>query len=308
MANLFVEDTEILITEKVEVEDGAVEIRNQFYSMELIEKTFFKSSIYSYEDLSVLTSKIKRYGESYFKIVLFSDTESIAWQLVVLSSALDIKVKRLEKDVFIIIGESKKSTVMSQMTFCKIKQSGKVDEVTLNFTKLNNLTYITGKTILLEYEEFDEMSNSSLHVLSLYNYEGKLRKNFYEFMDTDETKFSHVFENEKITVITNEAGKESKEDFDLKIFAEKTAETSGPTTNASGQKTESSQAEGNKQDNCGHGRKDRPRGRRQGVYYVARQGGFGEGQGRHRRDSQGRRGWQRVPRQGRAYYELRSVR
>ena len=201
MAKIFVEDTEIEIKEKTTVDTNGHQISGKYYTMRTVSTVDFKSTIFSYEDVSVLISKIERFGEAYYKIVLFNDTESKAWQLIVLSAKLDIKIRRLSQNMFIVIGESEEESLLSQVSFCKLKPSTKVEEITLNFTRLINLHFLGENSIVLDYSEKDSINNEMLHVLSMYNYEGKLLKNFYEYTDSDETKYSYELENDKIKIV-----------------------------------------------------------------------------------------------------------
>ena len=201
MAKIFVENTEIKISEKVEVQDGAHQIKGDFYTMHSVMTKDFKSTIFSYADVSVLISKITRYGEEYYKIVIFNDSISKAWQLIILSSKLDIKIKRLTGAVFLVVAESKFADVVSQVSFCKLKPSTKVDEVTINFTKLNEVNYIGDNSILLCYDEEDVISGRTTHVLSMYNYEGKMLKNFYEYSDDAPEQFGYVIENKTLKIV-----------------------------------------------------------------------------------------------------------
>jgi len=203
MSKIFVEDTEIRIIEKVEVQNGEHEIKGDFYVMQKIVKTDFKSSIYAYPDISVLISKVERYNEDYYEIVLFSDEQSKAWELITLSVRTDIKVKRLTKTSFIVIAEDKTGNVTSEITFCTLKPNTKVEAVTINFTKLNEINFIGDNTILLSYDEEDANTKRATHVLSLYNDYGKLLKTFYEFNDGDSNKYSYSIEGKKLKVIKN---------------------------------------------------------------------------------------------------------
>lgn len=217
MPKLFVEDTEIKMWEKTEVEDGSHQIKRDYYIMEVIEKTTYKSTLYSYGELSVLISKTKKFGEEYYKIVLFNDSTSSAWQIAVISAKLDIKVLKLAEDVFFVIGESNMKEIISQVSFCKLKQGGKVNDVTINFNRLNKIYYIDKTGILLSFDEDDTMENRTMHVLSLYNIEGKLIKNFYEFYDTDEIEYLYKNENGILKLASHNKSTDNKEmtEYDL---------------------------------------------------------------------------------------------
>lgn len=202
MSKLFVEETEIKITEKTDYEDGGHNIGEKYYVQEVVERTTYKSTIFSYDDgLSVLVSKQKRFGEIYYRIVLFSDEKCLAWPLLVLSEKLDTKIKRLNDEMFLVTGINEAGEVVSQISFCKLKPSGNVDEITINFTKLVDLQFLDDKGILICLEEKDKVTNDTLHVLSMYNTEGKLIKNFYEFYDSDKEKFTYELKGSNLRII-----------------------------------------------------------------------------------------------------------
>lgn len=201
MAKLFIEDTEITISEKTVVEDGKHEITDKSYTLEVVERTTYKSTLFSYEDLSVLISKQKRFNEKYYRIVLFSDIKGVAWPLVVLSSDLKTKVKRLNEEMFLVTGESERADLQSQISFCKLKPSGKVEEITINFTTLKDIQFIDNKGILVNFEEKDDLNDDVLHVLAMYNVEGKLLKTFYEFYNKDKEKYTYEIKDNNLRII-----------------------------------------------------------------------------------------------------------
>lgn len=202
MSKIFVEETEIIITEKTDYEDGGHNIGEKYYVQEVVERTTYKSTIFSYDDgISVLISKQKRYGEIYYRIVLFSDEKCLAWPLLVLSENLNTTIKRLNHEMFLVQGLSEDGKVISQISFCKLKQTGNVDEITINFTKLLDLQFLDDKGILICFEEQDSVTNDTLHVLAMYNIEGKLIKTFYEFYDSDEEKYTYELNGSDLRII-----------------------------------------------------------------------------------------------------------
>ncbi len=219
MAKIIVEETEIQIEEKVDVIDEKQIPKQNFFMIERLEKITFRSSIYHYEKMSVLVQKIKRFGEDYFKIVVFSDTFLKAWSLIALPAELNIKIKRLAEDVFFVVGESLNDKITSQITFCKLKTSGSVEEVTINFTKLHELKFVEFKAVLICVEEKDHKTGNSLHVLSLYNNEGRLLKNFYEYYDDSLEKFSYSLDGKKLKItLLQKNGKKEIINYDLENF------------------------------------------------------------------------------------------
>lgn len=199
MAKLLVEDKEIKISEKSDVETGEHIIENNNYILRSITRTEFKSSIYTYEEEKVLISKIIRFNEEYYKIVLFNDKAASAWTLIEISSKLNIAVKRLLHDAFFIIGDSSSEGITSQVSFCKMKPSGRVEEITINFNKLKDIHFLAGNSILLYYNDKD--GDVMSHTLALYDYRGKLQKTLYEYRDSDAERFSYEIENGKIRIL-----------------------------------------------------------------------------------------------------------
>lgn len=198
MGKIVVENVEINIWEKVEEKGGTHKIEGKYYTMNSTKSADFKSTIYFYEDIAVLVSKIKRYTAYYYKIVLFSDNESKAWTLIILSEKLDINIKRLGKEIFLIVAESKTKDVGSQISFCKLKPSEKVEEITINFTKLNDLKFLEENEILVDYNEFDRLTGKTTHVLSSYNNEGRMLKNYYEFDDDSLETYTYKIREKKV--------------------------------------------------------------------------------------------------------------
>jgi hypothetical protein len=195
VANFFVEDTEIKMTEKTTVEDDVHKFKGGSYIKEITEKTTYKSTLYSYDDISVLVNKIKRFNENYYKIVLFNDKLCKAWQLSDISAKLNIKLKRLKENVFLVIGESSSKSVVSQISFASLTEKEKVNEIIINFTKLNEIHFVNDEKIIVSYD--DTHGDKTMHVLTMYSYDGKFLETFFEFSDDDEIKYTYKIENGK---------------------------------------------------------------------------------------------------------------
>lgn len=201
MEKIYIEDSEIRITEKNVTEDEKHVVNDSSYSIKSVVKTEYKSTIFAYsENERVLVSKINRYNEEYFKIVLFNDSLSKAWVIVEISSKLTIKVKRVAENMFVVVGESKNSQVMSQLSFCKLKPSSQVEEISINFNKLLNIHYFAKqRQIVLEYEEVDK--GMTRRVLALYDYGGKLQKTLFEYYLGQGEQYSYSIEDNKIEIL-----------------------------------------------------------------------------------------------------------
>ena len=175
MAKVFVENVEITITEKSKVDSGEHIIKNDDYIMRSVTTTEYKSSIYSYSKFEkILISKVNRFNEGYIRVVLFNDNLAKAWTIIELSEKLEIKVQRVREDGFIVIGNSKDDTsVTSQVSFCKLKPSTKVEEIVINFTRLNEVFYLSKNKVVISYEDIDP-DGKTCKTLAIYNYDGKL--------------------------------------------------------------------------------------------------------------------------------------
>ena len=206
MASFFVEDTEIKMTEKTTVENDVHKFKGCSYIKEITEKTTYKSTLYSYDDISVLVNKIKRFNENYYKVVLFNDKLCRAWQLSDISAKLNIKLKRLKENVFLVIGDSSSKSVVSQLSFANLTEKGKVNEIIINFTKLNDIHFINDDKIIVNYA--DVHGDKTIHVLAMYNYDGKFLKTFFEFGDNDEIKYTYKIKNGEPEIKKIAGGKE----------------------------------------------------------------------------------------------------
>lgn len=209
MKKIFIEDTEIKMLETQDETEGQHSIERGFYINRSTIKVEFKSSIFSYgEDIKVLISKIKRFSEEYFKIVIFNDKDAKAWTLIELSCKLEVKVKKVSEENFIITGDSKgEKGVMSQISFCKLKPSTKVEEITINFSKLNNIHFLGEDRIVVSYSDIGPMDTKALNTLAMYSKEGKLRQTIYEFYDGASTTYRYeIDENNKLKAFKKETG------------------------------------------------------------------------------------------------------
>ena len=174
MGKIFVEDTEISITEKIAKEEGEHVIQDNQYILTSTETRNFKSTIFTYPSgEKILISKVVLFSKKHFKIVLFCDNKKLAWNLIVLPFDHDVRIKRLNETMFFI-------WTKTQISFCRIKPSTKVEEFTTNFSKLNDVRF-EKKFILVSFSDFDEEYPGKLHssVIS-YGLDGKRLKTHYE--------------------------------------------------------------------------------------------------------------------------------
>lgn len=173
---ILIENKEIIIDEKAPSEGNDEHIIGETqYTLKTTTTREITSSIYTYSDgMKALTSIVNRFGEEYFKVLLFSDNISKAWTLIELSSDLNVRVRRLGEFMFVVIGYSKdpdNKKIVSQFSFCKLMPSTMVEERTTNFWRLRGVQFASDHIVM----DYDELENGKMrNVVSKYNFEGKL--------------------------------------------------------------------------------------------------------------------------------------
>ncbi|MCL2570205.1 MAG: hypothetical protein FWE16_03280 [Firmicutes bacterium] len=189
MSKVFVEEKEIKIVEKPPAESGEHTIDGDFYVLHRIIKKEFKSYIYKYcETEKLIISKVNFFNEEYYKIIYGDDHQAKAWNLIELSSKLDVRVRRLTPTMFLVIGDNKNNpNIMAQISFCRIKPSLKVEEFTTSFSKLNTI-YVLKDSVLVSYMDIskDDEEDKVRGTVATYNFDGKLIKTHYELSNEDE--------------------------------------------------------------------------------------------------------------------------
>ncbi|MCL2587287.1 MAG: hypothetical protein FWE31_03555 [Firmicutes bacterium] len=167
LGKVFVEGTEIIMTEKERVDDGEHIIKDGEYILKSTAKRDFKSSIYEYAaGEKVLVSKVIRFSKEYYKIVLFSDQKAKAWNLLELPADMDIRMRRLSGTMFFI-------WTINQISFCEILPSTRVQEFTTNFVKLNDI-FFESEYVMVSYN--DEGRNT----VASFGHDGRLIKTHFE--------------------------------------------------------------------------------------------------------------------------------
>ena len=178
MGKIYIEDKKISTNEKISEHEAEHAFKGDKYVLKTVQTLEFQSCIYSYEDTGemILVSKIEFFNEDYYKFVLFCDNNTKAWPLIELPAALDIQVKRLSNTMFFVVGDNKTDSgkLMSQVAFCRIKPSEKVEYVTLSFKKLVRVEYDLNKLTIVFQDACD--ANTVSETTSEYNFEGKLLK------------------------------------------------------------------------------------------------------------------------------------
>lgn len=208
--------------EKSETGSSQAYVKGENYVVMSTEVVTYTSTIYYYEDLAVMVGKEKRYNDYYYNIVVTSNTLGKTWPLISIPAKLNIQIKRLTMNLFFIIGTAEGTGDTSQISFCKLKPSQQVDEITLNFSKLDKIEYQQNSHVIISFEEFLSESSAQekkiLYTFSLYNPEGKLIKNIYEYYSTDD--FYYYYKIIGDIVMAYKVDKRSKDEtitmFDLK--------------------------------------------------------------------------------------------
>lgn len=223
MARLFFESMECKMWEKSEPGTSQSFIKNDNFTVMSTEVITFTSTIYYYEDLAVMVGKEKRYNDYYYNIIVSSSSLGKTWPLISIPAKLNIQIKRLTSNLFFVIGTAESEADSSQVSFCKLKPSQQVDEITLNFSKLEKIEYQQNNHVIISYQEIlkdtvHEEISKTLYTFSLYNPEGKLVKNIFEYYNTD--PFYYYYKIIGDIVMAYKVDKKTKDEnitlFDLK--------------------------------------------------------------------------------------------
>ena len=174
MGRIYVEDTKITITEKATSEGAQYVIQDDRYILNSTEVRNFQSSIYTYSTgEKVLISKVILFSKDHYKIVLYDETQQIAWNLIDLPTEHDVRVKRLTGDMFFI-------WTKNQFSFCRTKPSAVVEEFTTNFTKLKDVRF--GRDFVLACFKDEDLENPGKYKKTViaFGYDGKRIKTHHE--------------------------------------------------------------------------------------------------------------------------------
>lgn len=185
MAKIFVEKKEIKSRVKEEIESTSFDIVDGNYVEDTKLTRRYISDIYSYLDFSVLFSMENLFDEYYTKIVLFNDEKKVGYNLISLSSNLDISLKRLSSKNFLILGINRDQEIQGQASFCSLQDDGSVNDVTINFNHINQYKVIEQKYFLLNFIEIlpdtttDEMGETIdvkkyINTIAIYRDDGSI--------------------------------------------------------------------------------------------------------------------------------------
>ena len=153
MGKIFIEKNEIKFKVKETVEDTTFDIVDGKYVENTKLNRKYISDMYSYLDFNVLFAMENLFDEYYTRIILFNDEKQIGYNLVSLSSNLDISVKRIAPKNFLILGINRDQETQGQASFCTLLADGSVNEVTISFNYINQYKVIEGKYFLLNFIE-----------------------------------------------------------------------------------------------------------------------------------------------------------
>ena len=185
MAKIFIEKKEIKYKVQETVEESSFDIVDGKYVENTKLNRKYVSDMYSYLDFNVLFSMENLFDEYYTKIILFNDEKKLGYNLLSLSSNLDISVKRVSPRNFLILGINKDQETQGQASFCSLQADGSVNEVTINFNYINQYKVIEQKYFLLNYiEVLQGLSEGEpkkyINTIAIFRDDGSILKVLYD--------------------------------------------------------------------------------------------------------------------------------
>lgn len=185
MAKIFIEKKEIKYKVKETVEESSFDIIDGEYVENTKLNRKYVSDIYAYLDFNVLFAMENLFDEYYTKIILFNDEKKLGYNLLSLSSNLDISVKRVSPRNFLILGINKDQTTQGQASFCSLQADGSVNEITINFNYINQYKVIEQKYFLLNYIEVLEPQSEDeekkyVNTITVFRDDGTILRVLYD--------------------------------------------------------------------------------------------------------------------------------
>ena len=196
---LLVEGQELNMWESSVNSSSRCTIKNNVFSCLRSEETLYNSDIHNYDDLCLVVCNEPRFGENYYNIAVYNDSHEKAWPLITIPRSLDVNVRRLAKDAFVVWSNSEKEehkSTIKQCTFCKITPEEKVMNVTIDFNVLHNIEILGEKNyVFAKYSQVlgghGGVAPRTVTMFALYDCYGKMIKVFYEFYCDDKEHFEH---------------------------------------------------------------------------------------------------------------------
>lgn len=189
MSKIFIEKKEIKFKVQETVEETSFDVIDGKYVENTKLNRKYISDIYSYLDFNVLFAMENLFDEFYIKIILFNDEKKVGYNLISLSNNLDISVKRVSPRNFLVLGINKDQETQGQASFCNLQPDGSVNEVTINFSCINQYKVIEQKYFLLNYVEIlgEKNDNDALKLerkyistVAVYRQDGTILKVLFE--------------------------------------------------------------------------------------------------------------------------------
>ena len=188
MAKIFIEKKEIKFKVQEKVESTSFDIVDGSYVENTSLTRKYISDMYSYVDFNVLFAMENLFDEYYTKIILFNDEKKVGYNLISLSSNLDISVKRVSPKNFLILGINKDQETQGQASFCSLQNDGSVNEVTINFNYINQYKVIEQKYFLLNYVEVlndgeshnEQGKKTYINTIGIYRDDGSILTMLFE--------------------------------------------------------------------------------------------------------------------------------
>lgn len=178
MINCLIEDKKLTINEKERINSTNIEIKSDQYVVTEEVTKFTESEFYSYEDYDLFASVQHLFNEKYLNFILFNADTNKGYKLLQINGALEIQIKRLNQESFVVVGQNKELDSVGQVSFCNLLSSGEVSELVYNFNKLKQVAFIGKRCVLLNYFEVvdDGDKKEYLYTLAVHRPNGTIEK------------------------------------------------------------------------------------------------------------------------------------
>lgn len=183
MAKIFIEKKEIKFKVKETVENTSFDIVDGKYVENTTLTRKYISDIYPYLDFNVLVAMENLFDEFYTKIILFNDEKKVGYNLISISSNLDISVKRVSSKNFLVLGINRDQGRKGQASFCALRNDGTVNETIISFNYINQYKVLEQRYFLLNYIDILEVKDDEeepvkkyINNIGIYREDGSIHK------------------------------------------------------------------------------------------------------------------------------------
>lgn len=191
-------------------------VENNRFVMKMEEQVIFNSDIFQFQDDSMIYLKRDDTVAGGMIDIVFNYIGIQDYDLIKVANSADVQVTRLDFQKFIVVYKNN-AEGYGRIKFCRLNDSKKMEEITLEFTKLCNIHYLENSVIINFYEDIekDDKIKKVCNIMQ-FDFDGRQKRVILDLVEDDFISYKTDL-NDKFLCIIKKNGRKQKVIKKIKI-------------------------------------------------------------------------------------------